>query len=71
MSQQSTTQSQCDLFLIHKLADGSWRLEYRTETSVHPTIDYPNAKRLLARMAQLLDTGPFNPQLHPERIGIE
>lgn len=63
--------TECDMFICKKLADGSWRIHYRTEFGVYPDCEYPTAKKMLSRMAQLLDTGPFNPQCHPEHIGIK
>lgn len=62
-----TNDTECDLFLIYKLADGSWRLEHRNEHGVYPHSLHVNGKSLLGRMAQLLETGPITPQFWPER----
>lgn len=62
--------SECDLFIIHKLADGSWRMEHRTETAVYPAYECSTARKLLSRMAQLLETGPIGPQIEPEHVEI-
>lgn len=43
-----------DLFIIHRLENGGWRVEYRTLSSVHPIIDYPNTRAFLEGMANLV-----------------
>lgn len=43
-----------DLFIIHGLVNGAWRVEYRTLGSIHPSIDYPNAAKMLEGIAQTI-----------------
>lgn len=52
-------------YLIIEFADG-WALREFTHDSVMPPVLYPTKRRLIARLMQLMGTGPVAPQTWPE-----
>lgn len=56
-------------WIILETAAG-YEVHVHTVDGVAPPSCYPNKRLAVARLMQLLGTGPVRPQMHPERVCI-
>ncbi len=56
-------------WIILETAAG-YAVHVHTVDGVAPCSIYPNKRLAVARLMQLLDTGPVRPQMHPETVCI-
>ncbi len=52
------------------MKDGWWTVHMHGPDSVHPQIQYATPQEAVARVMQLLKTGPVDPQTWPERVCV-
>ena len=57
------------LWAIVEEADG-WVVHQHSPSGVSPSTHYPTKREAIARLMQLLATGPIAPQMHPETACI-
>jgi len=59
-----------EVWAIIETSDGQFQVYHQTADGVAPPSEYPTKRKAVARLLQLIRTGPVAPQTWPERACI-